>query len=51
MAGWNALVLLSAADGHVSASVWPNCQSIAPPVIADFSGDELNDLIIACADK
>ena len=51
MAGWNANVLLSAADGHMSASLWPSCQPIAPPVVADFSGDGQNDLIIICADR
>ena len=49
--GWNVLVLLSGEDGTVTASVWSNCQPVAPFVIADFTGDGLNDIIVTCADK
>ena len=49
--GWTVVVLLSGEDGTVTASLWSNCQPVAPLVIADFTGDGLNDIIITCADK
>ena len=49
--GWSVFVLLSGDDGTVTASVWSICQPLAPLVIADFTGDGLNDIIVTCADK
>ena len=51
MAGWNVLVLLSGEDGTMAASLWTNCQPVAPIVVDDFTGDGLNDLIVTCSDK
>ena len=50
--GWNTLTLLSGEDGvSVSTIHLGNCQSVAPVLIEDFTGDGWNDVIITCSDK
>lgn len=49
--GWRGLVVLSGRDGSLSAHLKLPCQPIAPPVVADFSDDGWNDLILTCADR
>ena len=47
--GWNMMEILSAEDGHSVSVTKLTCQSVSPPVVADFSGDGWNDIIITCA--
>lgn len=51
MSGWNVMALLSADDGSISATLFSNCQPVAPLVVTDFTGDGLNDVIVICANK
>ena len=49
--GWDILTLLSGADGGVLSTVkLPKCHPVAPLVVADFTGDGWNDIIVTCPD-
>ena len=46
--GWQFMVVLSGKDGEVATSLRLPCEPIAPPVVADFTEDGWNDVIITC---
>lgn len=46
--GLDTLNLVSAEDGELLSSVKYNCPAMTHPVVADFSGDGWNDVIITC---
>ena len=43
-------MLLSGEDGEMVTKIWLPCQPVAKPVLADFTGDGWNDVIITCAE-
>jgi hypothetical protein len=49
--GWRGLVVLSGRDGAVAAYLRLPCPPIAPPIVADFSDDGWNDVILTCSDR
>ena len=45
------MVILSGTDGALVASLRLACEPTAAPVVADFSDDGLNDVILTCKDR
>ena len=45
------MVLLSGEDGEVVTRIKLPCQPVSAPVLADFTGDGWNDVIITCAER
>ncbi len=50
VSGWQWMVLVRGDDGSTAASLRHACQPVAPPVVADFTNDGLNDIIITCSE-
>ena len=44
-------MLLSGEDGEVVSRIKLPCQPVATPVLADFTGDGWNDVIVTCAER
>ena len=51
MLGWERLAVLSGKDGALAVSQRLPCEPIASPVVADFTDDGWNDIIVTCRNR
>ena len=46
--GWETATVLQSEDGGTTSEFALPCQPVQQPVVADFTGDGVNDIIISC---
>lgn len=51
VSGWQTLALVSASDGETVSLLKLPCHPTAPPLVADFNSDGVNDIVVTCAES
>ena len=51
VSGWQTLALVSASDGETVSLLKLPCHPTAPPLVADFNSDGVNDIVVTCAER
>ena len=46
--GWERATILQSEDGGTTSEFALTCHPVQQPVVADFTGDGVNDIIITC---
>ena len=49
--GWSHATILNTLDGTTAAKFRLPCHPVLGAVVADFTGDGVNDVIVVCSDR